>query len=173
MRIHFRLLAAAAAAVVLAACGNKSDDAVSNVNTATPLTAATLGVQNVLTTQEYLAQARYADTNRRNGAVQAQICRVCHSFDDGGPNMIGPALHGFFGTGVGSRNRYDYSPVMRNANFVWTPRALDGWLAQPGRFLPGNRMMFAGVMRQSDRDDLIAYLLDETSVSDSSDNVQD
>ncbi len=87
--------------------------------------------------------------------------------------MIGPALHGFFGTVAGSRNGYDYSPVMRNANFVWTPRALDGWLAQAGRFLPGNRMMFAGIMRQSDRDDLVAYLLDVTSVSDCSENKQD
>jgi cytochrome c len=62
---------------------------------------------------------------------------------------------------------------MRNANFVWTPRALDGWLAQPGKFLPGNRMTFAGVMRQSDRDDLVAYLLAVTSVADNSNNKKD
>ena len=52
---------------------------------------------------------------------------------------------------------------MRDADFIWTPEALNAWLAQPGRFLPGNRMTFAGVLRQSDRDDLIAYLLDVTS----------
>lgn len=173
MGIHFRLLAITAAAVALVACGNKSDNEESNIKAVPPLTAATLGTQTVLSAEEYLAQARYADTDRKNGAVQAQICRACHSFDDGGPNMIGPALYGFFGTGAGSRNRYDYSPVMRNANFVWTPRALGGWLAQPGRFLPGNRMVFAGVMRQSDRDDLVAYLLYVTSVSDSSENKQD
>lgn len=40
---------------------------------------------------------------------------------------------------------------------------MDAWLAQPGRFLPGNRMMFAGIMESGDRDDLIAYLLDVTS----------
>lgn len=173
MGIHFRLLAITAAAVALVACGNKSDNEESNIKAVPRLTAATLGTQTVLSAEEYLAQSRYADTNRKNGAVQAQICRACHSFDDGGPNMIGPALYGFFGTGAGSRNRYDYSPVMRNANFVWTPRALDGWLAQPGRFLPGNRMVFAGVMRQSDRDDLVAYLLYVTSVSDSSEDKQD
>jgi cytochrome c len=52
---------------------------------------------------------------------------------------------------------------MRNADFVWTPAALNAWLAQPGRFLPGNRMTFAGVLKQSDRDDLIAYLLGATT----------
>ena len=77
--------------------------------------------------------------------------------------MIGPVLHGMFGARAGSRDGFDYSPVLREAQFVWTPRALDAWLAQPGRFLPGNRMTFAGVLRKSDRDDLIAYLLQVTS----------
>ena len=40
--------------------------------------------------------------------------------------------------------------------------ALNAWLAQPGRFLPGNRMTFAGVFEQGDRNDLIAYLLEVT-----------
>ncbi len=77
--------------------------------------------------------------------------------------MIGPALFGFFGTTAGSREGFEFSPVLRDAGFVWTPRALDAWLAQPGRFLPGNRMTFAGVHRPGDRDDLIAYLLQVTA----------
>ncbi len=77
--------------------------------------------------------------------------------------MIGPALHGFFGTEAGSREDFEYSAVLAQADFVWTPRALDAWLVQPGRFLPGNRMTFAGVFRESDRNDLIAYLLQVTS----------
>jgi cytochrome c len=77
--------------------------------------------------------------------------------------MIGPALYGFFGQRVGERDGFDYSPVMRNADFVWTPRALDAWLSQPSYFLPGNRMTFAGVFKQNDRNDLIAYLLGATS----------
>ena len=78
--------------------------------------------------------------------------------------MIGPALYGFFGTEVGTRAGFEYSAVMRNADFVWTPAAVDAWLAQPGRFLPGNRMTFAGVADADDRNDLIAYLLEVTSV---------
>lgn len=124
-----------------------------------PLTAATLGEQSVLPPADYLAQDRYANADQKNGMRQAQICKACHSFEPGGPNMIGPALFGFFGRGVGEQAGFDYSPVMRNASFVWTPRALDAWLAQPGKFLPGNRMAFGGVFRQQDRDDLMAYLL--------------
>jgi cytochrome c len=122
-----------------------------------------LGEQVVLTAEEYLATAPYNDADGSRGERQAQICKACHSLDRDGPNMIGPALHGFFGTEVGSRSGFEYSAVMRNADFVWTPEALNAWLAQPGRFLPGNRMTFAGVLRQSDRDDLIAYLLGATT----------
>jgi len=122
-----------------------------------------LGEQVVLTAEEYLAGAPYRDADRSRGERQAQICKACHSLGRDGPNMIGPALHDFFGKEVGSRSGFEYSAVMRNANFVWTPEALNAWLAQPGRFLPGNRMTFAGVLKQSDRDDLIAYLLGATT----------
>ena len=77
--------------------------------------------------------------------------------------MIGPSLHGMFGMAAGSSDTFDYSEALRDAGFIWTPRALDAWLKQPGRFLPGNRMVFAGVLDEGDRNDLIAYLLQATS----------
>ena len=73
--------------------------------------------------------------------------------------MVGPNLYGFFGNAVGYSDSFDYSNAVREAEFVWTPRALDAWLQQPGRFLPGNRMSFGGVRDGGDRADLIAYLL--------------
>ena len=122
-----------------------------------------MGEQVVLTPVEYLEAAPYKDADPSQGERQAKICRACHSFDRDGPDMIGPALYGFFGKQVGSRSGFQYSEAMAEADFIWTPRALDAWLGQPGRFLPGNRMTFAGVLRQRDRDDLIAYLLSATT----------
>jgi cytochrome c len=148
---------------LIAGCGTKTEDQETESGTAPLLTAATLGEQTVLSAEEHLAAAPYATANRSRGERQAQICRACHSLDQGGPNMIGPSLYGFFGTRVGSHDGFEYSAVMRNADFVWTPRALDAWLAHPGRFLPGNRMTFAGVLKQQDRDDLVAYLLQVTT----------
>ena len=145
------------------ACGSESEDAGSQEEGTALLSAATLGEQTVLTVSEYLAQESFAKADVKNGFRQAQICKACHSLDEGGPNMIGPALYGFFGRGAGEQSGFDYSPVMASADFVWTPRALDAWLAQPGYFLPGNRMTFAGVMKRQDRDDLITYLLESTS----------
>jgi cytochrome c len=164
---YFRKLAFLTAVLTLTACGNDSSEAGDESPATVILSAATLGEQVVLPVSEYLMIEQYANANRRNGSSQAQICKACHSFDEGGGNMIGPALFGFFGRNVGEQAGFDYSPVMRNANFVWTPRALDAWLTQPGHFLPGNRMPFAGVFRQQDRDDLIVYLLEATSHSKS------
>lgn len=157
------LLAIAAFGMFVLGCNKKAEGPGSESETAPLPTAATLGEQVILSTEEYLAADPYVSASQSQGEKQAQICRACHSLDKGGPNMIGPALFGFFGTEVGTRSGFEYSAVMRNASFVWTPEALNAWLAQPGRFLPGNRMTFAGVLKQDDRDDLIAYLLAETS----------
>ncbi len=164
MRDNFRLLAVVAmmtTVTLVVGCGKKTEETGSDAD---PLpSAATLGEQVVLTAEEYLATEPYAGADRTRGERQARICKACHSLDSGGPNMIGPALFGFFGTEVGKRDGFEYSDVMRNADFVWTPEALNAWLAQPGRFLPGNRMTFAGVLQQEDRNDLIAYLLEVTA----------
>ena len=149
---------------MVAGCGNETEETESG---AAPFPSAlTLGDQIVLTAEEYLGVEPFAGADRRRGEQQAQMCKACHSLDNGGPNMIGPALYGIFGREVGTRSGFGYSAVMRNANFVWTPEALNAWLAQPGRFLPGNRMTFAGVLQQDDRNNLIAYLLEVTTATD-------
>lgn len=169
MRDKSGLLAAAVLAtsmMIVAGCGKETEETGSESGAVPLPSAATLGEQVVLTAEEYLEAEPFAGANRRRGEQQAQICKACHSLDNGGPNMIGPALYGFFGREVGTSSEFGYSPVMRNANFVWTPEALNAWLAQPGRFLPGNRMTFAGVFQQGDRNDLIAYLLEVTTATD-------
>jgi cytochrome c len=163
---RFGLLVAAALATACVGCGKKTEETAAEESAVALPSAATLGDQEVLTIDEYLAAEPYVAADLANGEKQARICRACHSLDKGGPDMIGPALYGFFGAEVGFRSGFEYSAVMRDAEFTWTPDALNAWLAQPGRFLPGNRMTFAGVSRQHDRDDLIAYLLRVTSAAD-------
>ena len=127
------------------------------------LTAATLGEQTVLTTAEYLAQEKYASADLEQGKLQAQVCRACHTLEVEGVHMIGPRLHGMFGSKAGKAEGFPYSQVLAGAEFTWTPRALNAWLAYPGRFLPGNLMSYPGVRDQAARDDLIAYLLTVTA----------
>ena len=163
MRLSWGYLATLPGLLVLSACGGDTGESVSQEPERPALTAATLGEQTLLSNTEYLALEPFLAADIEKGARQAQICKACHSLNKGGANMIGPALHGFFGTIAGKQVGFAYSPALANASFVWTPRALDAWLAQPGRFLPGNRMSFAGVFNPQDRNNLIAYLLGETA----------
>jgi cytochrome c len=150
--------------LLLAACGGDSPSSPAGGDgSIAPLTAATLGEQSVMPAADYLAQAPYAGADRDNGQRLAQMCKACHTFGKGGVNMVGPNLFGFFGRPAGSVAGYAYSAALQEADFVWTPRALDAWLSQPARFLPGNRMSFPGVSRAEERTELIAYLLEATS----------
>lgn len=153
-----RLLPALIMAAAVAACGGGGGEP------AEPgLTAAGLGEQTIKTPVEWLASEPYNAADLEAGRAQARVCLACHSLNDGGPNMIGPNLYGFFGRGVGGLDNYSYSEAIKTADFVWTPRALDAWLRQPASFLPGNRMTYAGVPDETDRRDLIAFLLAATS----------
>ena len=170
MKGYFRSASFIILAVTLvAACGGETGDSAETAPTPL-LTAATIGGQSILTAREYLSQAPYAAANLQDGENQARICTACHSVANGGANMIGPNLYGFFGKQVGTVGGFGYSKAIENADFVWTPRVLNAWLVQPGRFLPGNRMSFAGVGNAGDRADLIAFLLNATDDSNDDNN---
>ena len=160
-----RRIAATSAIVLIVSTGCSNNTGSDAPGQAPLITAATLGEQRLLSASQYLAEPPYATADLDNGAQQAQICRACHSLERGGPVMIGPVLFGMFGAPAGRRPDFDYSRALAEAEFVWTPRALDAWLAEPTRFLPGNRMSFAGVRDMTNRVDLVAYLLKVTDDS--------
>jgi cytochrome c len=149
----------------LSACG-QSDRDVASTGEAARLTAATLGEQIILSAKDYLAQDKYAAADIDRGETLAMQCRACHTLNQGGADVLGPNLFGLFGRTAGSATEYSYSEALASSGFVWTPRALDAWLAQPYPFLPDNRMSFPGLPDSNDRNAVIAYLLQQTEASD-------
>jgi cytochrome c len=138
-------------------------------NNAKPLTAVEFVGEEVLANDQYLATAPYSNSDWKLGERIVMQCRACHTLQDGGANMVGPNLFGVFGREAASTAGFDYSPALRNANIVWSPAALDAWLVNPAKFLPGNRMPFAGIRDKDDRNALIAFLLSETDGSSADD----
>ena len=89
-------------------------------------------------------------------------CRACHSLNEGGPNKVGPNLFGIFGSKAGVVPGFAYSDALADSDVVWTLETLDGWLARPSEFLPGNQMIFVGIKNAQDRANLLTYLQQET-----------
>lgn len=156
MNAGWSVLCAAVAASMFGCGGGGAPDA-PDANAA--VTAATLGEQTVLAPADYLGQARYATADLSRGEQQAGFCRACHSLEEDGGDRIGPNLYGVVGRKAGTRAGFTYSRALSQADFVWTPQALDAWLANPARFLPGNLMAIPGISDAQNRDNLIAYLL--------------
>ena len=106
--------------------------------------------------------APYSDASYSIGKRVFKLCSSCHTVAEGGPNLIGPNLHGLFGKQVGYADGFSYSPAVQEADFIWTPEKLDEWLESPRTFLPNNRMTFQGVRKPAERQAVIAYLMVET-----------
>ncbi|WP_419730218.1 c-type cytochrome [Lichenicola sp.] len=92
-------------------------------------------------------------------ALAGEQCGACHSFDAGGPTLVGPNLHGVAGDKVAAVADYDYSDALRRVGGRWTPERLSAWLTRPRAFAPGTRMGFAGIPAAPERANVIAYLL--------------
>jgi len=90
-------------------------------------------------------------------------CRACHSLKENEPHKIGPNLFKIIGSTAGSMKGYNYSDALSKSEIVWTIENLDLWLEKPYEIIPGNKMVFSGMSKQEDRNDLIAYVYDQTS----------
>ena len=124
--------------------------------------AAAFDVGEIKSASEYLREPQFAAADLKRGQLLSLACAACHSFGAGEKTIVGPNLHGVFGRAAGSVEGFDYSAALRSSGLVWTPRALDAWLADPGSFVPGTKMTFTGYRSADDRRDLIAYLLEAT-----------
>lgn len=84
-------------------------------------------------------------------------CKACHYVDQE-KNKTGPHLVNIIGRKAGAVKGYKYSKAMAGSDLVWDEATLAGFLAKPKSYLKGTKMAFAGLKKDSDIADVIAYL---------------
>lgn len=95
------------------------------------------------------------------GAKVFKKCKACHMVGAEAKNRVGPELNNIIGRQVGAIGDFKYSKGLMSyaaANPVWTEQALDAYLANPRAVVKGGRMAFAGLRKEKDRHNVIAYL---------------
>jgi cytochrome c len=100
--------------------------------------------------------AAEGDAVRSSRAFQA--CAACHSIQ-ADRNMTGPSLAGVWNRKAGSLPSFArYSQTMKDSKVIWDDKTLDAYLKDPAHFMPGNQMIFPGIVEPGARADIIAFL---------------
>jgi cytochrome c len=106
--------------------------------------------------------AAYAGSARAQDAAAGEVafraCRACHAVGEGAHDEVGPVLNGIVGRAAGSYPDYSYSEANKSSGLTWDEPTLTRYLKHPQSVVPGTKMSFAGVARDRDIANIIAYL---------------
>ena len=96
----------------------------------------------------------------KKGKKVFRKCKACHVVDKE-KNKVGPHLVGIIGRKSGSVEGFKYSKAMAGADLTWDAATLAEYLANPKKYMPGNKMAFPGLRKEDQLADVIAYLESE------------
>ena len=84
-------------------------------------------------------------------------CKACHSLVEG-KKKIGPSLFGVIGRAAGTAEKFKYSSAMLESGLTWDDETLAKYLTKPRALVPTTKMSFAGLKKEDDIANVIAYI---------------
>lgn len=98
-----------------------------------------------------------ADGDAEAGKKVFNKCKACHAMEEG-KNKVGPSLFGVLGRQAAAVKGFKYSKAMTDSGLTWDDATLKKYLAKPKDLVPGTRMAFAGLKKDDEIEDVIAYI---------------
>ncbi|XP_043508006.1 cytochrome c-1-like [Frieseomelitta varia] len=95
----------------------------------------------------------------RGKTLFLRMCVMCHTYNKDERHKIGPNLFGVVGRTCGTTSGFNYTEPMKKKGVVWDEKNLNEYLEFPRQFIPGTKMVFNGIKKAEDRQDIIAFLL--------------
>jgi cytochrome c len=118
-----------------------------------------LGLMTAILTAVGSANAQdLSPGNAEAGAVVFRRCMACHKVGPDAVNGVGPVLNGVVGRAAGVYPDYSYSTANKNSGLTWDEPTLATYLHAPRKLVPGTKMTFAGLNKDQEIADVIAYL---------------
>jgi len=108
-----------------------------------------------------LAAPAFAEGDAAKGKKIFNKCKACHAVGEGAKNKVGPVLTGIVDSPAGQNPDFKYSATLieaAEAGLVWDTESLSAFLTKPKDFMDGTKMSFAGLRKESDIENIIAYL---------------
>ena len=110
-----------------------------------------------------VAPVAHADGDPEMGKRQFAPCSACHTVEDGGPDKLGPNLHGVIGRKAGTKPGFaGYSDGLKASGITWDADKIDTWITNPRKVVPDTKMAFLGIANPTVRANIIAFLQQAT-----------
>lgn len=121
-------------------------------------------IKPILTTAAMLlalSAPAFAEGDAEAGEKVFKKCKACHEVGEDAKNKVGPSLNGIVGAAAGQNADFKYSDALMEKaaeGLVWDEANMTAFLTKPKDFLPKTKMSFAGLRKEQEIMDVIAYM---------------